>query len=279
MMLANRMLDLLVRTPGFLGLWSRLQWGSLPLRVRYGAWSRPHYAYGVFAAADLAKRLGLSAISVIEFGVAGGNGLVALEQIAKLTAAHFGITIAVYGFDAGTGMPAPQDYRDLPHVWDQGFYKMNEAALRARLSSAQLFIGNVAQTIPAFAAQSHPPIGFVSFDLDYYSSTKAALTLFDAPPESRLPRVYGYMDDIIWPEYACHNEYIGELLAIREFNAEHAHLKLCKLHLLRHMRRHAFPWNDQIYVLHDFLHPLYAKNITGSGAAEREIPLTMTTSA
>jgi hypothetical protein len=43
---------------------------------------RPQYAYGVFHAADLAKRLGVSAISVIEFGVAGGLGLLALENIA-----------------------------------------------------------------------------------------------------------------------------------------------------------------------------------------------------
>jgi hypothetical protein len=272
-MLLNRVLDILVGLPGFLGLWTRLQLGSLPLRVRYGAWSRPHYAYGVFAAAELAKRLGLPAISVIEFGVAGGNGLVALEQLAKLTAEHFGIRIVVYGFDAGTGMPAPQDYRDLPHVWGQGFYQMDEAALRARLSGAQLFIGDVAQTIPKFAAQEHPPIGFVSFDLDYYSSTKAALRLFDGPHETRLPRVYGYMDDIIWPEYACHNDYVGELLAIKEFNDEHAQMKLCRLHLLRHMRRRAFPWNDQIYVLHDFQHPLYSRNITGTTAGHREIPL------
>lgn len=272
-MLINRLLYLLVRIPGFLGLWSRLQWGSPLLRVRYGACPRPHYAYGVFAAADLAKRLGVPAISVIEFGVAGGNGLVALEQVAKQAAEHFGVAIVVYGFDTGTGMPAPHDYRDLPHVWGQGFYKMDETALRARLSGAQLFLGNVAQTIPAFVAGSHPPIGFVSFDLDYYSSTKAALELFDAPHASRLPRVYGYMDDTIWPEYACHNKHVGELLAIEEFNASHDAMKLCKLHLLRHMRPRASAWNDQIYVLHDFQHPLYCANITASGAQHREIPL------
>ncbi len=40
----------------------------------------------------------------------------------------------------------------------------------------------------------------LAFDLDYYSSTKTALQLFEGGPESRLPRVYCYFDDIMWPE-------------------------------------------------------------------------------
>lgn len=259
--------------PGALGLWTRLELGSVPTRVHYGAWSRPHYAYGVYSAADLARRLGLERISVIELGVAGGNGLVALEEIARLVRAHFGIGIEVYGFDAGSGMPAPVDYRDLPHVWGEGFYQMDEAALRARLFEAQLLIGDVRETIPSFDVRAHAPIGFVAFDLDYYSSTKVALGLFQADSKTRLPRVYCYMDDIIWPEYACQNEFVGELLAIREFNDEHRSMKLCRLHLLRHMRPRYSPWNDQIYVLHDFAHPLYATNITATGVSSREIPL------
>jgi hypothetical protein len=273
MNISGRILDVCTAIPGFLGLWNKLDVGSLPRRVRYGAWSRPHYAYGVFMAADLARRLGHDAISVIELGVAGGNGLVALEEISRRVGVHFGIEITVFGFDAGSGMPDPVDYRDLPHVWGEGFYAMDEAALRKRLTKAQLLVGNVRETIPHFMSGDVPPIGFVAFDLDYYSSTKAAFRLFDGAATTRLPRVYCYMDDIIWPEYACHNEYVGELLAIREFNAEHDALKLSQLHLLRHMRPRYFPWNDQMYVLHDFLHPEYATNITQSGTAFREIPL------
>jgi hypothetical protein len=269
----NRLLNGITGVPGALGLWTRLGRGSVPTRVRYGVWTRPHYAYGVYSAADLAKRLELKRIAVLELGVAGGNGLVALEDIARRVGTHFGIEIEVYGFDAGSGMPAPLDYRDLPHVWGEGFYKMDEAALRARLSGAKLFIGNVRETIPRFNAQDHAPIGFVSFDLDYYSSTKDAFGLFEGGAQTRLPRVYCYMDDIIWPEYACQNKYVGELLAIEQFNAEHEKMKLCQLHLLRHMRQRSFPWNDQIYVLHDFAHPLYARNITHEGKSFREIPL------
>ena len=62
-----------------------------PTRLRCGMWSRPHYAYGVFAAAKLARRLGYSGMSAVEFGVAGGNGLLALEEIAKAVGQHFEI--------------------------------------------------------------------------------------------------------------------------------------------------------------------------------------------
>ncbi len=273
MSVADRILKQCLGIPGFLQLWRRLELGSVPTRTRHGAWPRPHYAYGVFAAAELAKRLGLSSISVIELGVAGGSGLIALEKMAKAVGDHFAIDVRVYGFDAGSGMPAPIDYRDLAHVWGEGFYKMDEAKLRAQLSRAELFIGDVTKTIPQFVAGGHPPIGFVAFDLDYYSSTKAAFKLFDGETRTRLPRVYCYMDDIIWPEYACHNEYVGELLAIKEFNSEHPTLKLTPLHLLRHMRSQYRAWNDQIYVLHDFAHPLYTKNVTYQGEEFREMRL------
>ena len=57
------------------------------------------------------KNLGLSAITVVELGVAGGRGLVAL-QVARLMEDHYGIGIHVAGFDSGQGMPSPVDYRD-----------------------------------------------------------------------------------------------------------------------------------------------------------------------
>src|SRR5664280_3800002 len=66
---------------------------SIQRRVRYGLWSRPAYAYGVYHAADLAVRLGLPGISVFELGVAGGRGLIALEEIAAQIGTYFGIQI------------------------------------------------------------------------------------------------------------------------------------------------------------------------------------------
>jgi len=71
---------------------------------------RPQYIYGVLQGAALAKVLGMQQISVIEFGVGGGAGLLALEHTAERCEDLVGIDIDVYGFDTGTGQPRPQDY-------------------------------------------------------------------------------------------------------------------------------------------------------------------------
>jgi hypothetical protein len=253
------------RIPGVRALWCRYPIGKVPDRVRFGIWERPHYAYGVNFAADMAKKLGLDAVSVIEFGVAGGRGLLSMEDAAERIGTHHGVKISVWGFDAAVGLPKPVDYRDLPHVWGQGDYVMDVSALKARLRWAQLILGDVSETIPPFLERADvPPIGFISIDLDYYSSTAAALKILDGPPDSRLPRVCCYFDDILWPEDACHNEYVGERLAINEYNAQHECSKISKLTDLRWTQPHAAEWHEQIYIHHDFRHPLYTKKLRGS---------------
>ena len=224
-------------------------------------------------AADLAKSLGQKAITVAEFGVAGGAGLLALEKIACAMAAHFGVGVDVLGFDSGQGMPAPTDFRDLPHVRAEGFYSMDEQKLRSQLQGARLLIGDLATTIPAALPTLRYPMGFVSFDLDYYSSTVQAFRLFDGASESRLPRVFCYFDDLIWPERACHSEFTGEYAAIRDFNSQNVSKKIAQIANLRWMREHARAWNEQVYVLHDFEHPLYSNNITPAGAEYRQLEL------
>ena len=273
-MLSERAVRRLNRIPGATRLWSRFQWGPLNTRVEYGVWQRPPYAYGVFHAADQARRLGLPGISVLELGVAGGRGLLALERIAKGVGEHFGLPISVYGFDTGEGMPPPVDYRDVAHVWNQGFYKMDQSKLKAQLTSAQLVLGDVRETIPAFVASGNiDPIGFIAFDLDYHSSTRSAFELFDGPAQTRLPRVYTYFDDIVWPASACYNDYIGELCAIREFNEEHDLKKLCPIHMLEFTLPVRAQWQGQIYVMHDFGHPRYTTNLTPRDDKHTELPL------
>lgn len=267
-MIPQKVLDLVTGIPGVRGLWNRFPIGSVDTRVRYGIFSRPHYAYGMYSAALLARNLNIRGISVIEFGVAGGRGLLALESLALTVADYVGVRIEVAGFDSGVGMPAPVDYRDLPHVWGSGFYSMDEPKLRARLEpQTALILGDVKETVPLWLSdRARPPLGFVAFDLDYYSSTVAAFRVFEEENVNiRLPRVYCYFDDIIWPERACHNEYTGELCAIREFNEKHKYKKICPIHRLARMRVRDEIWSDQIYVLHDFRHPLYCTNVTPSG--------------
>jgi hypothetical protein len=246
-MIPDRLLARLTQIPGARSLWNRFPFGSVATRVRYGVFDRPHYAYGVYSAADQAKRLGLDAIQVIEFGVAGGRGLIALERIAAAVEADLGIRIHVCGFDSGAGMPAPADYRDLPHVWDEGFYAMDVAKLKARLRpNAELVLGDIKTTISSWTRKAR--YGFVAFDLDYYSSTKDAFALWEHGSEATRPRVYVYFDDILWPEHALHNDWVEELCAIREFNEDHPHEKLCPIHLFRHTRVHESPWRTDVRV-------------------------------
>jgi hypothetical protein len=275
-MIPQRIFIRFTHIPGVRTLWSIFPVGSVGLKVKFDIYARPHYAYGLYSAADLAKRLGLTAITAIEFGVAGGRGLVAMQNLAAEIGDSLGVRIFVAGFDTGSGMPEALDYRDLPYVWTKGFYAMDREALKQKLlPETDLVLGDVAQTAPQWVSTSlRAPIGFISFDLDYYSSTKNAFNIFNTDnPAATLPRVFCYFDDIIVPERACHNEYVGELRAIREFNEEHPDRKLCPIHMLRHNRVHQRRWNDQMYVLHDFKHPLYCKNISRLTEEDTEIPL------
>jgi hypothetical protein len=244
--------DLFRRAPG-LTFEARLRWDALP---------RPFYAYGMYHAALQAKALHISEISAIEFGVAGGQGLIEMERLAAAIARATGVRIAIYGFDTGCGNPPPRDYRDVPFVWKAGQFAMDGDKLRRRLKSAQLVIGEVGDSIRTFSdAYAPSPIGFLAFDMDYYSATKDAFRLLAEGPERFLPRAFCYFDDIVGDDTELHCEFIGELLAIREFNGEHADKKLAPIYGLAYKRRVPAAWHVKTYVLHRFDHPLYERFI------------------
>jgi len=226
---------------------------------------RPHYGHCLLQAAQLARTLGHSRIAAIEFGVAGGNGLVALEQHAEHVRKETGVEVATYGFDTGRGMPPPIDYRDMPYLWQEGYFAMDPAKLRARLKGSRLMLGPVEETVERFCAQENPPpIGFISFDLDYYSSTMAAFRIFDAPARHLLPRIACYFDDMVGDIDWAYNEFTGELLAIKEFNEAHQRMKLAPVQGLRfYGRRLPRAWHEQIFVAHLFDHPDYCRPISG----------------
>src|SRR6266567_7010704 len=126
-------------------LWKKFPVGELDIRIKYDIFDRPEYAYGVYHAARLARGTGVTRLSVIEFGVAGGAGLLALERIAEQVGRFFRIDIDVLGFDSGVGLPRPpDDYRDHPYLWDEGYFRMDENLLRSKLRSAKLILGDVA---------------------------------------------------------------------------------------------------------------------------------------
>ena len=230
----------------------------LDAKIRYDAFERPQFAYGLYQAARQAKALGYSSFSAIEFGVAGGNGLIAMERIAEEIGRAMNLRVEVYGFDTGQGMPPPADYRDAPFIWNSGQFRMDVQALQARLKSAKLIIADVEDGIRTFLTRMEAaPIGFVSFDMDYYSSTVKAFSLCDASHEAFLPRAIFYFDDIVGDDSELHCEFIGELLAIREFNEAHATMKIAQIHGLASKRMFPDHWNVKTFVMHRFEHPRY----------------------
>ena len=99
--------------------------GSFEFRYSINALERMHYAYILYNAAKLAKRLDIKQISVIEFGVASGRGLLLLEKYSQEIEKILGVEVEVYGFDMGSGLPNPTGYKDLPYHWKKGFFKMD----------------------------------------------------------------------------------------------------------------------------------------------------------
>jgi hypothetical protein len=231
---------------------------SMCLKISAYHPNRSYYVWGIVNAAALARALKIPRISVIELGVAGGNGLIAMENIALRVEAEIKeVQIDVYGFDTGIGLPKPMDYRDLPNLFIEGLYPMDVDSLQGRLSKAELNIGSVESSIPKFIASGPSPVGFISFDLDFYSSTMHALRLLEADQKLLLPRVHCYFDDIIGFTYS---EFTGELLAIAEFNASHVKRKISQIKGLTYYVAPEYAresWVEQFYMAHIFDHELY----------------------
>ena len=232
--------------------------GSYRMKVAFDVVRRRHYAYCTLAAADLAKSRGLDAITIVEFGVAGGDGLLNLCHIARDVSSITEVRIEVLGFDSGCGMPPPRDYRDHPDLYQAGDFPMNVEALRHALpSNGKLMLGELRDTVPRFMRQlsSRSPVGFAAIDVDYYFSAVEALTLFkDHEPQKYLPTTLLYLDDII---DVSNSRFTGEMLAIEEFNAAHAMRKIDHHQFLRSERifKNA-RWIDQVFVLHVLDHPV-----------------------
>ena len=122
-------------------------------RLAVEAVDRPSYGYCIFQAARLASLLNYPRISVIEFGCGGGNGLLNAEMHIKEVINLFSVNIDLYGFDGGSGLPPPADYRDMPHYFRAGLYEMDRGSLERRLKHAKLVIGDIRETCATFFEQ------------------------------------------------------------------------------------------------------------------------------
>ena len=215
-----------------------------------------HYAYVVFNAAKLAKKLNLNSMSVIEYGVANGRGLLLLEYYSKEIEQLLGINIEIYGFDMGTGLPNPSGHKDLPYHWKKGFFKMDEKNLKGRLKKSKLILGDIKETSINFFSRYNPaPIGAIINDFDFYSSTKISLSMIPKNINNYLPRVFCYFDDVLGSEIELYNDYTGERLAINEFNNENDEIKFSKAYNLLIPGDEV--WHHQIWYCHIFKHKNY----------------------
>lgn len=225
--------------------------GSFRSKVFYDVVLRPHHAYCILKVADQAKNQGFKQIDILEFGVAHGSGLMNMIKIAERVTKTTNIKINIYGFDTGEGMPDPIDYRDHPEYYNTGDFPMNRELLEEKINKkAKLFIGPIKETLQDYLKHKSDksPIGFVSVDVDYYSSTKDVIELFKAKAHFFLPLTYIYFDDIFMDN---HNDKCGELLAIKEFNEE-TQLRNISYHQFLENKRlfKNSNWLKQIYFLH-----------------------------
>lgn len=232
--------------------------GDFRNRESYGLIARPNYAYGMLRAADLARFLGKSAVTVCEFGVATGNGLMNMVELASQVTAETGVDIRVVGLDTGEGLPFIGDYRDHPELWSEGDFAMtNRDELRRRIGGkAELIFGDIKDTVGGLVASLDEscPLGFISVDVDIYSGAKSAFRSLLGRPELYTPAVSIYCDDV---SFFFANRWCGELLAIEEFNAENAMRKIDQDRSLPGVRPSTTDaWYKSMFVGHIFDHEL-----------------------
>ena len=219
---------------------------------------RPHYETILLESTIEAKKLGYKEVSVLELGVAGGNGIISLENYKKKIEKITGVKINIIGFDYGEGLPTSNNKFDLPFFWSEGDYKIDKEKLKKK-TNTKIFFGGIDKTFQSFIETNPPIISAIFFDLDYYTSTKSFLNQISKNKDFFSPRVYCYFDDVFSPHHHI-NEHNGELLAINEFNNENNEIKIGKS--LADSNDYRFPLgNNRFFMLHNFTHRDYLKNL------------------
>jgi hypothetical protein len=231
--------------------------GSNQKQEKLALLPRPPYAYGMMRAAEWARNCGRNAVTVCEFGLASGDGLAAMVDLAARLGREMGVRFRVCGFDGAVGLPKPQGFKDHPEIWEEGAFLMRSPdALKRRFAGkAEIFWGDITQTVDAFKESLTPesPLGFVSVDVDQYGSAVAVLRCLDLRPEVYNPGVSVYFDDV---EFFTNCDWAGELAAIREFNEGNERRKLGVDRSLPGPRRIPYlKWYSRMYVAQILDHP------------------------
>jgi hypothetical protein len=246
------------------------------LKAGLGSWEQcalfdalpySQYATGLQVACRYAADFAEKEITAIEFGVAGGNGLVALAGHAQQIKRKTGVEVNVVGFDSGVGLPAVVDWRDAPWVYSPGDYPGDLAALEKCLAGrATLVLGDIRDTFSRWLCVEHKPVGFIAIDVDYYSSTVAILdALASCDAYALLPIASVYLDDIL-----CFGvpRCTGELAAVAEFNRNNPTRQFDRADWVSEFRpyREAL-WLKRLFDLYCFDHP--KMKCSGAGQIRR----------
>ena len=233
---------------------------SAVLSARINKGINKSYAIGAILGALQAQCCGYKKITLIEFGVAKGNGIRSLMKISEIIRQKMGIDVKVVGFDNRIGLPEPVDFRDHPEIWSSSQFAMSQnygiLDLEIKKNNAELVIGDIAQTLNTFKLDDRV-LAFASIDVDYYSSTKPITDwLKKLNSKFLLPASVLYFDDVIsvW----TYSKYAGESLAIREFNNETVSRKI----------ELKYP-SIKLFALHDF------ENVYRTGLSQPLVKLTL----
>ncbi len=245
--------------------------GGFRRKVLFDQFRRREHAFGMLAAADVAMQYGYERVSVIEFGVASGGGLINLFDVGRHVTQETGVKFDIYGFDTGEGLPLPVDYRDHPESFQTGDYPLVEQSLLSECvdETVKLVIGDVSDTVPEFidSLDSQAPLGFFTVDVDYYSSAVGCLRVLQGDSQKYLPHFWCYFDDVSVPSA---NLWCGELLAIEEFNEKNVLRKIHKDDFLR--SRRVFKnsdWIDMMRSVHILDHEARSTGISRSKEVSR----------
>ena len=99
-----------------------------------------------------ARFAGRSQVTVCEFGVARGAGLLNLIELAEVIAPAAGVTFRIVGFDTGAGLPPVTGHKNHPEIWAGGDFPMVDSSelIKTIAGRADCILGDVNQTVGRF---------------------------------------------------------------------------------------------------------------------------------
>jgi hypothetical protein len=231
--------------------------GNFKSKIYFDLILRQHNAYSILSCAEVAKKMGINKVTLIEFGVASGSGLVNMAKIAGKVSQRTGVLFKIYGFDTGEGLTDPKGFKDYPSAFKKGDYPTNIELLKKKLpKNVELVLGDVKDTIEPFLKNFDAtyPIGYIVLDLDLFSSSLCALAVLKGKSESYYPTLHLYADDI--DEFG-HSVYCGEEAAISKFNSTNSMVKIERNVFLKNERVfRKQKWLDKMFKVQVFEHPM-----------------------